>query len=371
MNNNVAISSDNSMYKNFQQTKVEKNADYNRQNRYLNASKINFKDESIGLFSGICSYIGLKKLVSKIYKPYVIKKLRDLEQIPPTQINDIANDMIRTNGLKDKNIKIQTIAESQTDMVIQQIIDTIRETNGYKIQKKMKLEKFFEGINKKLIKKVVEATAKNNNAFYVPKINTVFTGTKTTGALLHELGHAINSCKSKPLKKLILISRILPLFVLSTLCFYPIVNMMSVNTKKTNKAVLENFAKINSKNKPGTSIYNFNKNMFELNKKIMKFNEKLLKLELKAYKWIKDNAGKLLLITAIPTLIEEGIASWHGQNYAKKVLDANNLSKLKSSLKAAWSSYLIMGLATAGAALLGIYVRDKVVGQEGLNKENS
>lgn len=72
--------------------------------------------------------------------------------------------------------------------------------------------------------------------------------------------------------------------------------------------------------------------------------------------FIKENAGKLTFATFIPMLLEEGLASIKGNNFAKKVLSPELVKKVSKTNALGFSTYV--GLATLSS--LGIYLGTKV-----------
>ncbi|MDD3436331.1 MAG: hypothetical protein PHC64_04165, partial [Candidatus Gastranaerophilales bacterium] len=72
--------------------------------------------------------------------------------------------------------------------------------------------------------------------------------------------------------------------------------------------------------------------------------------------FIKENAGKLTFATFIPMLLEEGLASIKGNNFAKKVLSLELAKKVSKTNALGFLTYL--GLTTLLS--LGIYLGTKV-----------
>ena len=120
---------------------------------------------------------------------------------------------MKDHNLRSKGGKLEIIKENQVEQVMESIIRRVRETKEHKILKKIGLGRLLEFLTKFQLRDIIEATSKGENGFYFPALNRIYTGEKSSGILLHELGHMINANKSKALKTLIILSRGFPLMV--------------------------------------------------------------------------------------------------------------------------------------------------------------
>lgn len=77
--------------------------------------------------------------------------------------------------------------------------------------------------------------------------------------------------------------------------------------------------------------------------------------------FIKDNAGKLTFATFLPTLIEEGMASFKGNKFAKELLNPALAKKVARGNKIAYLTYLGTAVAAGTAVYIGKKVRDAIV----------
>lgn len=323
-------------------------------------SNSSFKYTALGSLAGLSTYIGFKRIISSFYKPFIIKKVKELENIPKNNVSEIAETMQRENNLIGKGAKFRRFGEKDVKSVTDEIISSVKESGVFKFYKKFGLSKPIEYLNKRLLTPIVEATAKGENAFYFMKDNKIYTGEKTSATILHEIGHMINANKSKFAKKGMIIARALPLVVLTYILLNPLLKAYNNGSRKFNDK-LHNIYKTNhDKNTPGTPEYELSKKGLEGYEKGMKIGNKLLDYYDKFYDWIDNNAGKLILGSFIPTLIDEATASLHAHRYASKVLDKAHLSKLRISLGAAFGSYLLAAGVMATGVKFGLYVKDNI-----------
>ena len=83
--------------------------------------------------------------------------------------------------------------------------------------------------------------------------------------------------------------------------------------------------------------------------------------------FIKNNAGKIILLSFAPMLIEEGMASFKGGKLAKKMLNPELARQVSKGNKLAYLTYLGM----AGALSYGIYMAKKVKNAFVVSKNNN
>ena len=164
-----------------------------------------------------------------------------------------------------------------------------------------------------------EMAEKGAGASYFSKTNMAIAGKKKPSDILHEIGHAINANSGKFINKLIIANRVL------------------------------------AKAAPGAVLL---VGLFHTKKD----DDKNKGFITKTADFIKDNAGKLALLSAVPMLFEEWLASAHGSRYARKVLGKTaNLTGLKRTNAFALATYAAAAVIAAVAVKAGIYVRDKIV----------
>lgn len=76
--------------------------------------------------------------------------------------------------------------------------------------------------------------------------------------------------------------------------------------------------------------------------------------------FIKNNCGKLATLIMIPTILEEGLASFNGQQMSKKYLSKKDLKTLKITHFNSFGSYIILGCGIGVAVHFANKVRDKI-----------
>lgn len=80
--------------------------------------------------------------------------------------------------------------------------------------------------------------------------------------------------------------------------------------------------------------------------------------------FIKENAGKLTFLTFIPMLLEEGLASIKGNNFAKKILSPELAKKVSHSNALGFLTYIGMASFTSLGIYLGTKVKDSIAKPE-------
>jgi hypothetical protein len=76
--------------------------------------------------------------------------------------------------------------------------------------------------------------------------------------------------------------------------------------------------------------------------------------------FVRQNAGKLILLTFIPRLFEEAMASHYGNKLAKKVLDTSLYKKVVKFNAVAFSSYLLTAVGAALSVFTAVKVKDAI-----------
>ena len=159
-------------------------------------------------------------------------------------------------------------------------------------------------INKfsKSLRQVLIPVAKGENAFYMDSLKLAVAPEKKPSLILHELGHAINASKGKFLK-----------FLQKSRAYTPYVPtaVLLANSMFKNSGTHSDF--------------------------------------------IEKNAGVIGFLSFLPTIIEEGLASFRGVNAAKKVLGKTvSLKALKRNYFTAWLTYLLAGIGVGVASKMAV-----------------
>ena len=159
------------------------------------------------------------------------------------------------------------------------------------------LKRMFPGLAKSL-----DTVANGGNAFYTSQGNFAVAPKSKPSLILHELGHATNFEKSKffrGLQKLRILGMYAPMAI----------------------AFLNDFS---GKRKDGKQSF------------------------------IEKYAGMIGFSAFLPTIIEEGAASWRGIQAAKKTLPNVKLGALKRNYFLAWMTYVLAGVGVGVASKLAI-----------------
>lgn len=258
------------------------------------------------LLGGITAHIVAKPFnyVSKNRTSH-LKNISDscLQQV--SVIAEAADKALEDTKLKSAGVKILRISESTSGN--KNIHEAIHEEISSGI-----IGFFPEKIRKGMGELLFSTLRAGYNAFYGEKSNRIFLPKEDFSlAVFHEMGHSHNANKSIIGKSL---QKIRPL----TLLTLPV----GIIAYKPPKA---------PEQKP--------KSIFD------KYTDK-----------IKNNAGKLIFLLYSPVLIEEGMATFKGNSFAKNVLSEDLYKKtVKFNRKAYWT-YLM----AATSATLGVVVAAKV-----------
>ena len=80
--------------------------------------------------------------------------------------------------------------------------------------------------------------------------------------------------------------------------------------------------------------------------------------------FIKNNCGKLMFLSMVPTIAEEGLASVNAHKLGKKVLSPDMLKKMNGLNLKAWGSYLLGATVMSVCGALAVWVKDRVTQPE-------
>lgn len=216
-------------------------------------------------------------------------------------IKDYAAKALKDSGLEAKGVKIKYVNSSNAAEVADEIVSSAKNAP------------FVERIAKKF-SKMFEYGA---NAAFNPSNNTIYTGEKAGYSnIFHEIGHSLNRNSSVLMKSMQKASGMLTPYGV------PIAGLALF------LASLFHRAKPETADKP--------KSLWE-----------------KTKDFVKQNAGKLTLVTFAPMLIEEAIASVKGIKIAKKYLNPSQIAKLSKNYRSNFGTYALTALLISGAIGLG------------------
>lgn len=179
------------------------------------------------------------------------------------------------------------------------------------------LSKYLPKPIKEMIGKVYSSQAKEGkNAFYAVQSKKIVLPEKLSLSAFHEIGHAMNANLSKFGK---ILQKCRPITILAL----PISLIALFKTKKAS----------GEESKNGLD---------------------------KTTTFIKDNAGKLTFATFLPTILEEGLASFRGNKLAKELLSPDVARKVAKSNAYGFISYLSMATLSGLGIFLGTKVKDAI-----------
>lgn len=250
------------------------------------------------------------------------------------QLRVLANQMSDENNLKSKGVsylfggpeiyeqsKQQTLSNIQTQE--QESLKKLESSEKNAIVKKIKTItiKIKNRLTTLKITKIYDELIKGTNAFHFAKNHQVMvpllTGKKE--AIFHELGHAINSTKSKNAGKMItFLKHKLPAFAFTS------VLLSSLFLKKSK----------DSNKKKGIIT--------------------------KTREFIKNNIIILSLVISTPKLFEEGLASLKAVKFLKDKVTPQQLKNIKITSFTSWGSYGIGALSIALALKFSVWISDKI-----------
>lgn len=284
----------------------------------------NFYNQSIalGTIVGLATPSIVKSKIAPPINNRLFKNLYNTNQLTKQEIDildkatDKAFDM---SGLAKHGVKLAKVNEQTPFTKPEQVIlDTIdKTTSNETIREFKKSEAVFK-----------YSAIKGYNAAFLPNTNEImYNKEKLPLTVFHEMGHAINKYQTK-------ISKFL--------------QESCRNNKK-----LAGFISLVAILAPSKSQQSL-RPMNDEDKAIGKF---------------RDNAGLLAAATYLPTIIEEGSASYKGQKLAKKVLSPELAKKVKRCNAFGLSTYILSAIAMGVGTELGVKLKDAVI-KNGIDTAN-
>lgn len=242
-----------------------------------------------------------------------VQKLNIFNEHEADEFRKGAEKALKQTGLADKGVEFLRVTEENVTQAAQYIADE------FKFLPKS-VREFLGGMHSQAIKA-------GKNAMFEPVSNKMLLpGKGLEMCVFHEMGHAAN-------KNLSMIGKVLQKSRPLTALTLPIALIGLFKTKKA----------------PG-----------EKSKGFMD----------RATDFVKNNAGKLTLLTFVPVLIEEAMASINGEKFAKQVLRSELVKKMSKANKVAYLTYAGMATATSVGVALAVKVRDKIAGPKLVKQEN-
>lgn len=252
----------------------------------------------------------------------VLPAMKNNGKMPQQDIDTIHNAAAQTleeTGLKQKGVRIRYLDKYKTNK------NGIIQSSSSKPFLKTILDAMY-----------VDQVRAGNNAFFAPtdvafkdngvrkvyiKKNSIIMPKKDiSGAVFHEMGHAMNyhfSTIGKVLQKLRPIAMLGPTVI-------GLYGACSRKSKPTDGQELSSKQKTNN--------------------------------------FIRDNAGLLAFASTTPMLIEEGMATVKGQKFADKLLSKELAAKVSKGNKIAYCSYALTALCGALGAFAAVKTKDSILG---------
>ena len=290
------------------------------QNVGANKQEQKYKNPNVGtIIGGVIAGATVQNLTSVphlIISPKILEKLgkisNSLTADEFSQVEKAVSDTIKDSGLEAKGVSIIKATEENADE-ISKIMEKEFDRGFLKYLPKQ-IKKFIGNMFSSQI-------ASGKNACYTFASKKIIMPEKELKlAFFHEAGHAMNANLSKSGK---ILQQCRPM----TLLAFPIYMIALFKTKKA----------------PGEEP----KNNLD-----------------KATTFVKNNAGKLTFATFIPILLEEGLATKKGNNYAKKLLSPELAKKVAKGNALGFSTYAILATLTSLGVYLGTKVKDAIASRK-------
>lgn len=274
---------------------------------------------AIGLTGGAAAYVWVPQMLTKNYLNLCQKKGKRFTYQENQEIWNGAQQAFQDSFLKDRKVELidynETNWEPIADKVVKLRRDFIKKTKNPFIKI---LSKTWP--SDKEFKERLYMYAEGKNACYMPATSQILVNKEKRGsAVFHEMGHATNA-KGLGLGKILAKTR-----------------------GKATKLVPFAFciSMLTPKDREDSPTKN------------------------KIYKYLLDfkkNSGLIVSACMLPMVIEEGIASLRGAEYAKKVLSPELYKKVNKSNLMAFSSYVVVTVLAGLGTTLANYIKDKVTG---------
>ncbi|MCM1004484.1 MAG: hypothetical protein NC408_09105 [Candidatus Gastranaerophilales bacterium] len=260
-----------------------------------------------------------KGIGSPIIMGGVLPAMKKNGQMPQQDIDTIHNAAAQTleeTGLKKKGVRIRYL-----DKIKENITDSKKEKPFLKtILDAMYIDQVREGNNAFFAPTDVAFKDNGVRKVYIKKNSIIMPKKDISGAVFHEMGHAMNyhfSTIGKALQKLRPLAMLGPTVI-------GLYGACSRKSKPTDGQELSSKQKTNN--------------------------------------FIRDNAGLLAFATTTPMLIEEGMATVKGQKFADKFLSKELAAKVSKGNKIAYCSYALSALCGALSAFAAVKTKDSILG---------
>ena len=312
------------------------------------------------VYSAATTPVGIASLGSM----FAMRKVSEISKADSIELSKAVQKGLKDSGLAEKGVKVFKIQEralpknmdSYTDFLADHLFGLDFGKKDKKalnaLAEEIKSNKKIQQLTKRIenfdLKKAAKGTPMamqyklGLNAGFLPHANKIITPSNhLQTSVFHEMGHALNANGNKLLKnlqKVRPVAMVLPAVIL----------MVSLlNKRKTTDAPKE--------------------------------NDKAMQ---KGADFVKKNAAGLTVLSMLPMVLEEGLATLRGQGIAKNLVKSGDLSKeilkkVKLTNLGGFASYALMLIGTALGVKAAITVKDKIQAKheakytEKLNKANN
>ncbi|MBO6257167.1 hypothetical protein J6N69_03935 [bacterium] len=281
------------------------------------------------VLAGMLANNAIVNINARAVSPKIMKKLeKQSSELNETQVAEIQKgikDAFEKSDLKQKGVDILDVRElkdgEELTPASKKLIESITKKIEKYIPEKIRKSKVFAP-KLEFIKKNLQNTIEDGkNAAYFEETNKIAINTEKLGvSAFHEMGHALNMRSSKFWK---VIQKARPVALLS--------------------GVFGLTALLKRKKIEGEEP----KNNFD-----------------KVTTFIKNNVGKLAVLSFVPLIAEELAASYKGEKLAKQVLSPELLKKVKNCNRLGASTYILMAGAVGLGAVVASKVRDAIAKPE-------
>ena len=239
----------------------------------------------------------------------LMKKMQDTVRVTSgrSEFNNIVDSAMELSGLNKAGVKLI----DATPFNAQEVRNMLR--NEYGIFNKIYPKKYID----LLVNNTAGQIFHGANGVFAKKTNSIISGPDKSLLIFHEMGHAMNRNLGKFTRTL---GNMRVAGLLGTVCLMT--------------------ALIKDKKQDGKKPEGF----FD-----------------KTTTFIKNNVGKLMFMSFVPLLAEEGLASIRGQKIAKQLLSPELYKKVVKGNALGFSSYLLMSIGAGLGAFAANKVRDKIV----------
>lgn len=285
--------------------------------RPTNQLEYNQSTKNAGKFKGFVTGLGLASglgyLQNKIIGKAFTGTSKNLTQPEIDNILLTAENYLNQSKLASKGTKILNVVVTEhAEETVKDFSDNVRKVFKWYPEKIRNILSIKGGIE------ALRLIEDGKNSFYDFEKNKIYTSPKSSLAIFHETGHALNQQTTKigkliNLKQLRKLNLFLPVMIFS---------LFTKNKKEDENNKLTGWGKFTN--------------------------------------FVRNNAGKITFISALPLFSEEVIASIKGNKIAKAALSPESYKKVFKSNAIGAISYFAAAVISGLSAMMAVKVKDKV-----------